>query len=131
MTSPFDHAWALLKAPIDYRGFSDIPPTPQEIATLAPWAQNPPHIPANLGEENRQEEDDFHDYLKEQGYPQEEEYEQNPDAYRGGYNPPDPNLGGASGVSPKGPSEEEWRRLVDEFNRQRGNETPNPPAHKV
>ena len=73
---------------------------------------------------SNQEEMDFWDYMAAQGYPQEEEYEQNPDAYEGGYNPPDPNLGGASGVSPKGPSQEEYMQLVDEFNRQRGNETP-------
>ena len=99
MTSSFDTAWSVLKAPIDEHGYSNLD---------LPWRRE-------------QEEAAFGQWMKEQGYPEEEEYVENPDAdespfNRGGYNPP--RDGHGMGVSPTGPNEEEFQQLTDKFNRQ-------------
>ena len=83
----------ILKAPIDVHGRSNLD---------SPWGA--------------QEEAAFGQWMKEQHYPEEEEYEQNPEAHKGGYNPP--RDGHEMGVSPTGPSEKEFQQLKDKFNRQ-------------
>ena len=97
MASPFDVAWALLKAPIDYAGYSDIPPSPEEIESGATSVQYPSG-PVTMG---NQEQRDFHRYLE------------------------------SLGMSPDFPwshegseANQKWTQAVDEFNQQRGNETP-------
>jgi len=94
---PFDHAWRLLKAPIDYGGFSDIPASPEEMKSGANTVQYP-QGPVTTG---NQETRDFHKYLQSLGM--------SPDF-------PWSNEGAEAN--------QKWTQAVDEFNRQRGNETP-------
>jgi len=125
--NPFDTAWALMKAPMDYHGYSDIPhqvgdkvhdqltDQPGKIAQDlgqqpmlgAPVSPDLMYDAYQLEDESHhggqrfsheltnQEEMDFQDYLME-------------------------HVPSGQG----GPSDVEYRQLVDEFNRQRGNETP-------
>jgi len=94
---PFDHAWRLLKAPIGYAGFSDIPATPEEMESGANTVQYP-HGPVTTG---NQEQRDYHKYLQSLGMSADFPWS---------------NEGAEAN--------QKWTQAVDEFNRQRGNETP-------
>jgi hypothetical protein len=95
---PFEQAWALLKAPIDYYGYSDIPD--EEMAN--------------------QEQADFRDYIKEHEPLSHPDHPSHPHSLRDRRSVDQYNLH----------SDHDWRianpfrymKLVDEFNRQRGNE---------
>jgi hypothetical protein len=97
--TPFETAWTILKTPIGPEGYSTI------SDVFAPGF-----------EEARGEERNFVEWMREQGYPDEAEYEQDPEKWAGGYNPPDVTTGRAMGLSPN-VSEEDWLRLIDDFNR--------------
>ncbi len=135
MASPFDHAWALLKAPIDYLGHSNIPHQEGDLAY--------DHLTGEEGKivrpkyhRSRSEYDPrgrfFHrrkaphqledkTHFGGERFSHELSNQENMDfrAYLDAKEQVAMNSGAWPFLSPN-----EWEGLVDEFNEYRGNETP-------
>ena len=102
MAAPIEYAMMVLKAPIDRHGYSDLPP---DRIRADEHDYNP-----DLQTPTNQEQEDFEQWMKEQGHPE----------YRGPtMQEPAPSFG--SGYDKHTwPLEnpEEWKGLVDKFNLQ-------------